>query len=286
MVYGHANGSTVDDTVEAVGRYASMGYKAIRAQCRVPGLEHSYGVGRGDMYYEPAEKGLPPETRWSSERYLTFVPSLFERLRQEFGPDVHLLHDVHHRLTPIEAGAARQEPRAVSPVLARGSDAGRGAGALPPDPPAHDHAAGGRRGVQLDPRLLAADQRAADRLHPHDGRARRRHQPPAEDRDAGRAVPGAHRLARRDRPQPGVHGGGAALRSQRPQLRHPGIHAAHRRDRSRVPARLHVSTTASCIPATRRDLGVDIDETLAATFPYERAYLPVNRLLDGTMHSW
>ena len=29
---------------------------------------------------------------------------MFERLRQEFGFDVHLLHDVHHRLTPIEAG--------------------------------------------------------------------------------------------------------------------------------------------------------------------------------------
>ena len=80
-----------------------MGYKAIRAQCRVPGLEHSYGVGRGDMYYEPAEKGFPPETRWSSENYLNFVPSLFEQLRKEFGSDVHLLHDVHHRLTPIEA---------------------------------------------------------------------------------------------------------------------------------------------------------------------------------------
>ena len=28
---------------------------------------------------------------------------MFERLRREFGPDLHLLHDVHHRLTPIEA---------------------------------------------------------------------------------------------------------------------------------------------------------------------------------------
>ena len=25
---------------------------------------------------------------------------------------------------------------------------------------------------------------------------------------------------------------------------------------------------------------------LAATFPYERAYLPVARLTDGTMHDW
>ena len=30
----------------------------------------------------------------------------------------------------------------------------------------------------------------------------------------------------------------------------------------------------------------DIDETLAAKYPYERAYLPVNRKLDGTVHSW
>jgi mannonate dehydratase len=28
---------------------------------------------------------------------------LFERLRREFGPTLHLLHDAHHRLTPIEA---------------------------------------------------------------------------------------------------------------------------------------------------------------------------------------
>jgi mannonate dehydratase len=31
---------------------------------------------------------------------------------------------------------------------------------------------------------------------------------------------------------------------------------------------------------------VDIDEKLAATYPYERAYLPVARRLDGTVHSW
>ena len=39
-------------------------------------------------------------------------------------------------------------------------------------------------------------------------------------------------------------------------------------------------------PGEAPGLGVDIDETLAATFPYERAYLPVERLTDGTMHDW
>ena len=32
--------------------------------------------------------------------------------------------------------------------------------------------------------------------------------------------------------------------------------------------------------------GVDIDEQLAAKYPYQRAYLPVNRLEDGTMWNW
>jgi mannonate dehydratase len=39
-------------------------------------------------------------------------------------------------------------------------------------------------------------------------------------------------------------------------------------------------------PGEASGLGVDIDQDLAATFPYERAYLPVARLDDGTMHDW
>jgi mannonate dehydratase len=39
-------------------------------------------------------------------------------------------------------------------------------------------------------------------------------------------------------------------------------------------------------PGEASGLGVDIDESLAANWPYQRAYLPVNRMLDGTIHSW
>jgi len=39
-------------------------------------------------------------------------------------------------------------------------------------------------------------------------------------------------------------------------------------------------------PGETPGLGVDIDEALAARYPYNPAYLPVNRLLDGTVHSW
>jgi mannonate dehydratase len=104
LVYGHANGEDLDGTVEAVGRYIELGYKAIRAQSGVPGIAMAYGVGRGDLHYEPADAALPTETIWDTTKYLNFVPKLFEKLRASFGFDHHLLHDAHHRLTPIEAG--------------------------------------------------------------------------------------------------------------------------------------------------------------------------------------
>src|SRR4249920_2432807 len=38
MVYGHANGSSEEDTVKAVQHYIGLGYKAVRAQCAIPGV--------------------------------------------------------------------------------------------------------------------------------------------------------------------------------------------------------------------------------------------------------
>jgi len=104
LVYGHANGSDLAHTVDEVGRYIDLGYKAVRAQSGIPGIELAYGVGRGQLYYEPADAALPTETVWDTRKYLNFIPSLFEKLRETHGTDVALLHDVHHRLTPIEAG--------------------------------------------------------------------------------------------------------------------------------------------------------------------------------------
>jgi mannonate dehydratase len=104
MVYGHANGSNIDHTSDEVARYRELGYRAIRAQSGIPGVKGAYGVGRGQMYYEPADSALPTETLWNTASYLNFAPRLFERLRADHGDEVELLHDVHHRLTPIEAG--------------------------------------------------------------------------------------------------------------------------------------------------------------------------------------
>ena len=104
MVYGHANGRDLAETVDAVGHYLELGYKAVRAQSGVPGLDTAYGVARGKLYLRAGRRrALPEEQVWSTEKYLDFAPKLFEAVRAKHGFGFHLLHDVHHRLTPIEA---------------------------------------------------------------------------------------------------------------------------------------------------------------------------------------
>jgi mannonate dehydratase len=103
LVYGHANGGDIAETVDEVERYVGLGYKAVRAQSGIPGVDKAYGVGRGQMYYEPADAALPTETVWSTSKYLNHSPKLFDALRDRVGFGVELLHDAHHRLTPMEA---------------------------------------------------------------------------------------------------------------------------------------------------------------------------------------
>ena len=103
LVYGHANGKDIDECAAEVGKYIAQGYKAVRAQAGVPGIKKAYGISNLKNAYEPAESELPLETTWSTPKYLDFVPKLFERLRKDQGNEIELLHDVHHRLSPLEA---------------------------------------------------------------------------------------------------------------------------------------------------------------------------------------
>src|SRR6202008_448749 len=104
LVYGHANGRDIAETLDEVARYVDMGYKAIRAQSGIPGLASTYGVSKDRMYYETADAALATENVWSTAKYLDHAPRLFDAIRGRFGFEHHILHDVHHRLTPIEAG--------------------------------------------------------------------------------------------------------------------------------------------------------------------------------------
>jgi mannonate dehydratase len=109
LVYSHANGKDLNDTIDKVGKELEKGFKAVRIQSGIPGIEHTYGVAKGNKSYEPAEKGLPKTDFWDTSKYLNFIPRVFEKVREIYGVDLHLLHDVHHRCTPVEAARLAKE---------------------------------------------------------------------------------------------------------------------------------------------------------------------------------
>ena len=104
MVYGHANGRDIEETGDEVARYIDRRLQGDPRPKRCTRTRiDGYGVSKHKLYYEPADANLPSENVWSTEKYLDHTPKLFEKLRERFGFAPHLLHDVHHRLTPIEA---------------------------------------------------------------------------------------------------------------------------------------------------------------------------------------
>ena len=104
-VYGHANGETIEEVLKNLGTFIKEGYKAVRLQCALPNTKGTYGTMEGKKnYYElQGNRPLPPEQEWSTTKYMNFIPELFKQAREKFGYDIHLCHDVHSRLTPIEA---------------------------------------------------------------------------------------------------------------------------------------------------------------------------------------
>lgn len=286
LVYGHANGSDIEHTLDEVLRYADAGYKAIRAQSGVPGLDKVYGVGRGALHYEPADADLPSEHDWSSEKYLRHTPQLFERIRAKLGFGHHLLHDVHHRLTPIEAA---------------------------------------RLGKALEPYQLfwmedatpAENQQAFALIRQHtttplavgevfntiwDCKELIEHQLIDYIRTSVVHAGGISHLRRIAdlaalyQVRTGAHGAtdlspvcmGAALHfdSWVPNF---GIqeYMRHSAETDAVFPHDYRFEAGMLYPGEAPGHGVEIDEALAAKYPYRRAYLPVNRLQhDGTLWNW
>ena len=285
MVYGHANGKDIAETVDEVGRYLEMGYKAVRAQSGIPGLDSTYGVAKDKLFYEPADADLPSENTWSTTKYLDHAPKLFEQLRKSYGFEPHLLHDAHHRLTPIEAA---------------------------------------RLGKSLEPYRLFWLEDAVPAENQESFKLVRQHTvtPLAvgeifnsiwdcKDLIEGQLIDYIRAtvvhaggitqlrriadLAALYHVRTGCHGAtdlspvcmGAALHfdSWVPNF---GIqeYMRHTAETDAVFPHAYSFADGYLHPGETPGHGVEIDEKLAARYPYQRAYLPVNRLEDGSMWHW
>lgn len=285
LVYAHAHGADIDEALEDVGKHLEMGYLAIRVQSGIPGVASTYGVPASNQPYEPAERGLPSESRWSTEDYLRHVPKLFARARDQFGEQVLLLHDCHHRLTPIEAA---------------------------------------RLGKDLEPfRLFWIEDPVPAELQEGFALIRQHTTTPIATGEVLNSIWDAQELISRQWidyiRMTLVHSGGfthlkkiadyAALYHVRTGCHgatdlspitmagalHFGLainnfgiqeHMPHTAETDLVFPHSYRFEAGYMYPGDAPGLGVDIDEKLALTFPYQRAYLPVNRKMDGTLFNW
>jgi len=285
LVYAHANGRDIAEAVDSVQKHMDMGYLAIRAQSGVPGVEGTYGVPKGERSYEPAERGLPSESLWSTERYLTFIHKLFEAIRKSCGEDVHLLHDVHHRLTPIEAVRLGRslEPFHLfwmeDPTPAETQEAFRiiREGTVTPI------ATGEVFNSFWDAHDLIRNQ-WIDYLRMtivHGGGIT--------------ALKKAADFAAVYQVRTGFHGATDLSPVTMAAALHFGLaihnfgiqeHMPHTPLTDEVFPRAYRFEAGYMYPGEEPGLGVDINESLAARYPYVRAYLPIARKLDGTLTDW
>jgi mannonate dehydratase len=104
LTYTHATGWDLPELLDSVDQRREQGFRAVRAQSGVPGLDKVYGVTKGTAGYEPAGRGVGPvEEDWDTSAYLRHAPKILSAVREHVGPELKLLHDVHHRLNPTEA---------------------------------------------------------------------------------------------------------------------------------------------------------------------------------------
>jgi len=107
LAYTHASGRDAAAVEERVLEAIERGFKVVRAQVGVEGagLRGTYGVAEG----QPTEAALPREEIWEPAAYRRAVPRLLEHLRTHLPEEIELIHDVHERLTPIEAAGLARE---------------------------------------------------------------------------------------------------------------------------------------------------------------------------------
>lgn len=285
LVYGHANGATIDETIENALHYKEQGYRAIRLQSGVPGLASTYGVSSDRYFYEPADADIPTENVWISEKYLRSVPPLFARAREALGWDIHLLHDIHHRLTPIEAGRLGKDLEAFRPFWLEDAVAAENQSSfrLIRQHTTTPLAVGEVFNSIWDCKQLIEEQ-LIDYIRAtvvHAGGITHLRRIAA--------------LADLNHVRTGCHGAtdlspvsmAAALHFDL-SVPNFGIQEYMRHTDETDAVFPHAYTFANGMmhPGDEPGLGVDIDMALAADYPYRRAYLPVNRLEDGTLFNW
>lgn len=97
--YHHCDGRTPEEVEENARKLMEQGYRHIRVQQGFYG-----GNMKGCRQSIASPKGAPSDgTYFDPAQYMRTTIRLFEHLRSTLGEEIELCHDVHERLTPVEA---------------------------------------------------------------------------------------------------------------------------------------------------------------------------------------
>ncbi|MGC4938726.1 D-mannonate dehydratase ManD [Kribbella sp. DT2] len=291
MAYGHASGRDQEELFDSIRLRLDQGFRSIRVQTSIPGIDAVYGVRapagqESEQHYEPAQRiARPMEEDWDTRAYLRHIPTVFEAVRNEFGPELPLLHDVHHRLTPIQAARLGKdlEPYDLfwmeDCTPAENQDALR----LVRQHTTTPLAIGEVFNTIWDYQTLIKDQ-LIDYVRSavtHTG-----------------GITAMRKLldyAAQYQIKSGIHGptdispvGMAAGLHLDLAIHNFGIqeYMQHGDVTNEVFRQSFTFENGYLHPGNEVGLGVELDEEAAARHPYQPAYLPYNRLKDGTVHDW
>jgi len=292
LAYGHASGRDLPELFDSVREHLELGYRAIRVQTSVPGINAVYGVAAqpsvdGKRYdYEPAQRTpLPVEEDWDTRAYLRHLPGVFEAVRNEFGPELPLLHDAHHRLTPIQAARLG---KALEPydlfwledcTPAENQEALRVVRQHTTTPLAIGEVFNTVWDYQTLIREQLIDYVRSSVTHAGGITAMRKLLDYAAQYQIKSGIHGPTDIS--------PVGMAAALHLDlaihnfgiQEYMRHGALtNEVFQQSFTFVDGYLH--------PGDQPGIGVELDEKTAERFPYVPAYLPVNRLKDGTIHDW
>ena len=99
-VYRHAGGNTLEEVEKNVYKFMEQGVRYIR--CQMGG----YG-GSSSGIVKP--ENAPTGAYFHPERYMEKTIEMFDYIREKIGYQVELLHDVHERISPVQAiGLAKE----------------------------------------------------------------------------------------------------------------------------------------------------------------------------------
>lgn len=103
MCYSHASGRDAVECEDSARRLMERGFRVVRCQVGPYGGEGVLGQR------EPVTPGTPAELIYEPTPYLLSVPKLFAHLRDKLGMEIELFHDAHEQLNPIEAARLAKE---------------------------------------------------------------------------------------------------------------------------------------------------------------------------------